>query len=229
MSKHLLDAINTKTPQWEPLEGQVENSAEGFSWRVDNWTHLRRFLILGSSGGTYYISQRDLTKDGLKTIEKCLAESPYRTIDEIVATSQDGRAPKNDYAIFALAVVVAKAPNDNVKRQALDALPRVCRIGTHLFQFVSFLDAFGALTGRAKRRALAKWYTEKDPDKLAYQLIKYRNREGWTHRDILRVAHPGSISDVSDTHKRIFNWTTKGWPTENDWDNDPALSKIAGL
>lgn len=209
MTKHLIDAITMKVPQSEPLDGQIANSAGGFSWQVDEWTHLRRFLILGSESGTYYISEKDLTKSGLKTIEKCLVEDASRLVLEIVDISESGRAPKNDYALFALATVVAKG-NDEAKSLALSALPRVARIGTHLFQFVSYLDAFGNLTGRAKRRALAKWYTEKDPDKLAYQLIKYRNREGWTHRDILRIAHPGSISEVSDEHKNIFDWVTGG-------------------
>ncbi len=43
-----------RVPQWEPLPGQVENSAGGHSWAVDEWTRLRRFLILGSEGGSYY-------------------------------------------------------------------------------------------------------------------------------------------------------------------------------
>ena len=35
-----------------PGAGQVPNSAGGFAWAVDDWTRLRRFLILGSEGGT---------------------------------------------------------------------------------------------------------------------------------------------------------------------------------
>ena len=46
-----------RVPQWEPLPGQVANSAGGHSWAVDEWTRLRRFLILGSEGGSYYASE----------------------------------------------------------------------------------------------------------------------------------------------------------------------------
>ena len=43
------------TPQSEPLdERQVPNSAGGHSYPVDDMTRLRRFLILGSEGGSYY-------------------------------------------------------------------------------------------------------------------------------------------------------------------------------
>ncbi len=44
------------TPQAEPIPGttQVPNSAGGFTWAVDRWSRLDRFLILGSEGGTFY-------------------------------------------------------------------------------------------------------------------------------------------------------------------------------
>ena len=149
-----------------------------------------------------------------------MREDGPRAVAEVIAVSEAGRAPKNDPAIFALAYAVAEG-NGETKHAALDALPRVCRTGTHLFQFCSFLDAsFGKLTGRAKRRALARWYTEKTTDSLAYQLVKYRQRHGWTHRDVLRLCHPASKvsagnprTNASDEHARLFAWTV-GKPIE---------------
>lgn len=209
-TKHLTTAARStvSTPQSERMRAdQVPNSAGGFSWEVDKWAHLRRFLVLGTAGGTYYIGEKDLTKEGLDTIKACIAEDGIKIVDEIVRISDAGRAPKNDYALFALAAVVAFG-SDTAKKFALDNLNKVARIGTHLFQFAGFLNDFGCLTGRAKRRALAGWYTNKSADKLAYDAIKYRQREGWSHRDILRLSHPGSISEVPETHKEIFEWIT---------------------
>jgi hypothetical protein len=50
-----------RTPQAEPIPGagQMPNSAGGFAWAVDDWTRLRRFLILGSEGGSYYAGERE--------------------------------------------------------------------------------------------------------------------------------------------------------------------------
>ncbi len=49
-------------PQTEPLdERQVRNSAGGYSYPVDQWNRLERFLILGSEGGSYYATERVLT------------------------------------------------------------------------------------------------------------------------------------------------------------------------
>jgi hypothetical protein len=38
------------TPQSQPIPGssQVRNSGGGYSWQVDDWTRLDRFLILGA-------------------------------------------------------------------------------------------------------------------------------------------------------------------------------------
>jgi 60 kDa SS-A/Ro ribonucleoprotein len=68
-------------------------------------------------------------------------------------------------------------------------LPRVCRIGTHLFQFAANIEAFRGW-GRALRRAVGAWYSTMEPRALAYQLSKYQQRNGWSHRDLLRLAHP---------------------------------------
>ena len=44
--------------------------------------------------------------------------------------------------------------------------------------------------GRGLRRAVAGWYEQAEPDRLALQMVKYRLRAGYTHRDLLRLAHP---------------------------------------
>src|SRR4051812_30364949 len=48
-----------KTSQSDQIPGsdQVMNNAGGFSFQVDDWTNLDRFLILGTEGGSYYASE----------------------------------------------------------------------------------------------------------------------------------------------------------------------------
>ena len=52
MTKNLTNWVKnlTHTPQSEPIPGttQVPNSAGGYSWKVDDWTRLDRFLVLGA-------------------------------------------------------------------------------------------------------------------------------------------------------------------------------------
>ena len=53
-----------QTPQHLPIPGttQVLNEAGGYTWPVDKWARLDRFLILGSESGTYYIGPHELTR-----------------------------------------------------------------------------------------------------------------------------------------------------------------------
>jgi 60 kDa SS-A/Ro ribonucleoprotein len=203
--------------QWAPIAdaGQVPNSAGGYTWAIDDWTRCRRFLILGSEGGSYYASERTLTSENAKAVERCIAADGPRTVAEIVRISGQGRAPKNDPALFALAMA-AGLGDEPTRQAALEALPQVARTGTHLFQFVTFVEGFRGW-GRSLRRAIGRWYAVKPAEALAYQAVKYRQRDGVTHRDVLRLAHPaGRVSagnptlEVSDEHRRLFEWIVRG-------------------
>src|SRR4051812_16093583 len=206
-------------PQSFPLRGQTANRAGGFTWAVDDWARLRRFLILGSQGGSYYAGEWTLTRENADAVERCLAADGARTVATIVEISEAGRAAKNDAAVFALALA-AGAGDEATRRAALDALPRVCRTATHLFQFVTFVEGFRGW-GRSLRRAVGGWYAGRSPDALAYQAVKYRRREGMTHRDVLRLAHPAArvsagnpTLELSDEHRRLFEWIVRGGRAE---------------
>src|SRR5260370_31380293 len=94
-----------KTPQSEKArEEQVLNNAEGFVFQVSSWTQLDRFLILGAEGNTYYATERQMTRDNAKNVMACLAEDGLKAVVRIADISHSGRAPKNDAAIFALAL-----------------------------------------------------------------------------------------------------------------------------
>jgi len=194
-----------QTPQSHaiPNTAQVPNSAGGYSWELDIWGRLQRFLILGSEGGTYYINQHQLTVENANSVIAAIQADGLRVVDEIVSLSVDGRAPKNDPAIFALALA-ASVGDDATRKAALDALPKVCRIGTHLFSFAEYIKGMRGW-GRGLRRGVGAWYLNMDERKLAYQTVKYRQRDGWTHRDVLRLAHP---TPINETQTALFQWVT---------------------
>jgi 60 kDa SS-A/Ro ribonucleoprotein len=197
-----------KTPQSAPIPGtsQVPNSAGGFAFGVDDWTRLDRFLVLGAEGGSYYASERKLTRENAQAVLRCLQLDGRRAVERIVAISDEGRAPKNEPALFALALA-AKLGDVDTRRAAFAALPRVARIGTHLFHFAEYVKALGGW-GRGTMRAFARWYTEMEASRLALQAVKYQSRDGWSHRDLLRKAHPVA---KDDRQQAIFHWMTKGW------------------
>jgi 60 kDa SS-A/Ro ribonucleoprotein len=199
-----------KTPQSQPIpgSGQVMNDNAGFVWAVDDWTRLDRFLVLGTEGGTFYASERALTIENAEAVVRCIAADGARVVRRIVEISGSGRAPKNDPALFALALA-AKLGDLDTRRMAHAALPRVARVGTHLFHFAEHVKAFGGW-GRGTMRAFADWYNDMDAGRLALQAVKYQSRDGWSHRDVLRKAHPRA---KTEQHQAIYNWMVKGWPS----------------
>jgi 60 kDa SS-A/Ro ribonucleoprotein len=213
------------TPQREPIPGsaQVANSGGGFTWQVDDWARLERFLILGSEGGTYYIDERKLTIENAEAVRRCIAADGVRAVDRIVAISDAGRAPKNDPAIFALAMA-AKLGDEPTRRAAYAALPKVCRIGTHLMHFADYAQGFGGW-GRGMRKAVGAWFNAKPAGDLAFQLAKYQSRDGWSNRDLLRLAHPRAASPA---HDRLFAWAVKGELPAGAAD-DPALALLVAI
>jgi 60 kDa SS-A/Ro ribonucleoprotein len=195
------------TPQSQSIPGstQVPNSAGGHAWPVDDWMRLERFLILGSEGGSYYASERALTRENAEAVERCIRADGKRVVERVVAVSGAGRAPKNDPAIFALAMC-AKLGDFETRRSALARLPRVCRIGTHLMHFAEYVQAFGGW-GRGTRSAVARWFNDKPVGELAYQLVKYQSRDGWSNRDLLRLAHPKA---PTAEHDALYRWVVCG-------------------
>ena len=195
------------TPQSRPIPGstQVANSAGGYSWQVDDWTRFDRFLILGAEGGTYYIGERDLVKQNHDAIVRCIKADGVRAVKRIVEISDSGRAPKNDPAVFALALVAAHG-SPEAKAPAFQNLVKVCRIGTHLFHFAEYVNALRGW-GRGLRNAVGRWYLDQEADKLAYQVVKYQSRDRWSHGDLLRLAHPKA---PSAEHEAVFRWILAG-------------------
>lgn len=199
----ILSGINLRgTAQAEQADPrQVRNNAGGFTFEVTPEVRLRRFLTLGTEGGTYYVNATELTAENAAIVVHFARERCADLVAEIVAISTAGRAPKQNPALFALAAASALGDEEG-RRLALDALPAVARTGTHLFLFAGYVEQFRGW-GRGLRRAVAGWYTAKPVDDLAYQVLKYRQREGWTHRDLLRLSHP--VTDADD-RKRLFDW-----------------------
>lgn len=190
-------------------QNQVKNSAGGYVFQVDKWNQLERFLILGNENGSYYAGEREMTINNVKCLEECLSEDFRKTIDLIEKISVDGRAPKNDPAIFALAYCAGK--KYEIGSYACSKISSVCRIGTHLFQFVEAVRQFRGM-GYSLRKALQKWYLDKSNKDLAYQLAKYQSRGSYSHRDVLRLCKP----KTQDSEKnQILRWSAKN-------DNRPA-------
>ncbi|KAG2428671.1 hypothetical protein HXX76_011376 [Chlamydomonas incerta] len=255
-------------PQSEPLsEDQVVNNAGGFVFKVDDFTLLRRFIVLGSDANNYYVSRQSVDLASAQCVVRLLAAGQGEAVvKEVVDISREGRAPKQASGIVVLAMC-ARLGDPATSRAALAAVPAVCRTASTLFEWVQRCKELGAAAGitkaesgavdaaaftawlaaascdadaaadaapsggrggrgggrggrgaggrggskdagggealgglggragklswgRAMRRTVARWYLDKTPAAVAYQATKYSQRNGWSHADLLRLAHP---------------------------------------
>jgi 60 kDa SS-A/Ro ribonucleoprotein len=180
------------TPQTKRTAGrtdEVKNNAGGFVFKVDDKSRLERFLILGTDKGTYYVGEQKLTAQNVTFLKNLVQKDERLVVDTLVDVSVNGRALKNSPALFALATVMTEGKD---KAYAREAVQKVARTSTHLFEYAQYIDDLGGW-GRAKRRSVAEWYENKSIDMLAYQAVKYRQRNGWTHRDLFRLSHPQGV------------------------------------
>ena len=201
MADPLTQVSTRRTPQSRQADvRQVPNSAGGFTFTTGKTARLHRFLTLGTDGGTYYASEKDITQANAAVVLGWAREDAAGLTTQVVAVSQAGRAPRNNPALFALAAA-ASLGDETGRRAALAALPLVARTGTHLFIFARYVQQFRGW-GRGLRRAVGSWYLTREPGQLAYQALKYRQREGWTHRDLLRLSHPQGTG----AHRALFDW-----------------------
>lgn len=216
MAKFRLFTASVNTPQSEPLPGQVANNAGGYSYPIDVWGKLDRFLVLGAEGGTFYVSQQKLARDNTRTIQDLIRQDGYRVVHRTMSLLQDGRLPRMDPALFVLAL--ASAEGNEITREAVyRAIPNL-NTGTHLLHFVHFANDLRGWS-RGLRRAVANWYTTRPAKSLAYQVSKYQDRDGFSQRDAIRLSHPvAADTDVN----AVLHWVVKGWESvgEQPHDND---------
>lgn len=196
-------------PQSAPLPGReaemVRNDAGGYVFTVNKWVALKRFLVLGTEGGTYYTTERKHTLRAVAQVQAAIDEDAQRVFDTVKELLVRRLVPRRDACVFALALLVKKAgawarPAVELMQTGTDAL--------HLAAAVNDLRGWGPTV----RRAFARWYVDRTPSALAYQLVKYQQRDGWSHRDVLRLAH---AKPPDDAHNQLFKWAVgKGgdWP-----------------
>jgi 60 kDa SS-A/Ro ribonucleoprotein len=204
-------------PQSAPLDKrQILNDAGGYVYSVGAWGQLDRFLILGAEGGTYYASERKHVTRTYEALKACLKADAPRAIDRIREISVNGLAPKQDPAIFALAVA-ATWPDESIRHLAQAQVSAVCRPASTFFMFLEQYKALGGKWPRTMRRTAQEWYSTKSLDTVAYQSIKYRNRNGWSHRDVLRLSHLKPTSEFGP----LLQWLVK-----DEWPEDAVKPKM---
>ncbi|NES00165.1 MAG: TROVE domain-containing protein, partial [Symploca sp. SIO1B1] len=198
-----------KTPQNKPIPGReaemIQGRSGGFMFDAGIWKMLRRCLLIGTAQSTYYAGKQELTKDFVDTVKTCVASNPHRVSSEILYAS-DGRAINNSAPILAL-VLLSMGETPEEKTAFREIFPQVVRTGSHFYEWLSYTKSLRGF-GKVIREVGTAWLSREDVKGLAYQLLKYQQRQGFTHRDALRLFH---VKPPTEDHDLLFSWVINGW------------------
>ena len=208
----MTDALRKVTPtktgqQAQARRDQIPNAAGGFVFKITPEQRLRRFLTIGTDGGTFYIDEQQLTIENATLVIDYAKNHPVELVDLVEEISVAGRAPRQNPAIFALAAVQAFGGHEG--HEAIrNKLTSIVRTGEHMTQFVNYSHNMTDWN-RSLRKSIENWYLSQEANQLAYQVIKYRQRNGWTHKDIFCVGHPNP-ADKNITFRSLMHWVRRG-------------------
>ena len=198
-----------KTPQNKPIPGResemIKGRSGGYMFEAGIWQTLRRCLLIGTAQSTYYANKRELTDDFVDTLKKAIASDPQRVAQEIVYAS-DGRSINNSAPILAL-VLLSMDSTSTAKQAFSPIFPQVVRTGSHFYEWLSYTKSMRGF-GKVMKEVGKAWLSREDVKGLAYQLLKYQQRHGFSHRDALRLFH---VKPVTEDHDRLYNWVVNGW------------------
>jgi 60 kDa SS-A/Ro ribonucleoprotein len=213
-----------KTPQSQPIPGResemLQGRSGGYMFRADTWQVLRRCLLIGTANATYYANKWELTNDFVDALEVAIKENPDRVAAEIVYAS-DGRSINNSAPIWAL-VLLSMGETDAAKKAFTKIFPQVVRTASHFYEWMSYTKSVRGF-GKIVREAGKNWLSQGDTKNLAYQLLKYQQRHGFSNRDALRLFH---AKPIDNDRELLFQWVMNGWDNLPEHPPTPALNQI---
>ncbi len=212
------------TPQNQPLPGReaemIQGRSGGFMFDAGIWNMLRRCLLIGTAQSTYYAGNKELTEDFVQVVRQAIAEDPNRVAAEIIYAS-DGRAINNSAPILAL-VLLSMGEAPEAKKAFQEIFPQIVRTGSHFYEWLSYTKSLRGF-GKVVREVGKNWLSREDVKGLAYQLLKYQQRNGFRHRDALRLFH---VKPPTENHRQLFEWVVKGWEELPAEIPSPVLAQI---
>ena len=170
---------------------------------VSDVHRLARLLCLGCDGATYRVGDNQLTPQNATCVTRMLESGNGQdVVNMVIEYSVHGVTAKQEALVLALAMCARQTVDPVTRTLCYDNLYKICRTPTQLFLFISYSltpDWPGEYPrirwGRAFRKAISRWYLRfmevpNGARLLAELVTKYGRRHGWTHQDVLRMAHP---------------------------------------
>ncbi|XP_062285160.1 60 kDa SS-A/Ro ribonucleoprotein [Scomber scombrus] len=211
----------------------LNSTGVGCQWEIGDRSRLCRFLCYGLEGDMYTAREEGrVSMDNAETLLSLLQEGQgAEVVEEIKRFAKDERAVRLGPSFFALALC-SQHSELKTRQAAFKALKEVCRDPVHLFSFIQYKKELKegmkcGIWGRALRKAVSDWYNDQDAMSLAAAVTRCKQREGWSHQDLLRLSH---TKPAREAIALISKYVTKGWKEVQvcyaDKENSEEVAKV---
>lgn len=153
-----------------------------------------RLLNYYTEGSVYKVLGRTYNKENAACLVHMLEEKRGKEILAEVEKYNDNCTPvQKDMLLFTVALCM-KSKDSELKQHANKIFLLLCKTAKELFTFIQFHKKLSGDTnsrgyGRSLRRTLNEWYNRQDPMDLAILVMKESASGGWSHANVLRLAH----------------------------------------
>ncbi|XP_071155861.1 RNA-binding protein RO60-like [Mytilus edulis] len=171
-----------------------------------------RLLNYYTEGSVYKVLGRTYNKENAACLVHMLEEKRGKEILAEVEKYNDNCTPvQKDMLLFTVALCM-KSKDSELKQHANKIFLLLCKTAKELFTFIQFHKKLSGDTnsrgyGRSLRRTLNEWYNRQDPMDLAILVMKESASGGWSHANVLRLAH---IKGKSEGTAIILKYLVKG-------------------
>ena len=197
----LSDVLSGSAPitgQMAPIPGKESimalNKAGGYTYTVSDEDYILRCLILGTNKNTYYATAREMTAECIDFLKQMIKDGKGSLlVDTIKKVYEDGRAPKQDPTLMALAL--ASSCEDLDTRKKAYKVVSTLRTFSHIYTWKGYHKVASKSKGMGKlsKASLCSLFEKMTPQQLGYQVTKYPHRktavEDWSFLDLMRCIH----------------------------------------
>lgn len=159
---------------------------------------LKRFFYTSSLTAKYVTGDPEkhqyYTQEKLKLLFSKILQSDNRELllSVIDMVNSENLLPRRETIFVALAFAATSkeaAITDEFRHQIYTTLLNVCRSDEDLFTFIKLYSKTKKNFSSALNKAVFKYYIRKDPVELAQDVMRQPRYHGWTHKDVLKLAH----------------------------------------
>ena len=173
---------------------KLNHDGRGYVYQVDDLVWLKRFLLMPITD-QYYRDIQSVYNEAISKLKNLIDTEPEKILEITADYSFSGKIYKADNSIFILFMLWINGKRELVEKY----FDKIIRIPTHLFMFLSFLDAYygrgNIPTGSRLKKIIKNWMYNHDLD---YYMLKYQSRYGIHWRDILNLVHAKPRNELDD-------------------------------